>query len=73
MMRMVAPPFSGEVTVENVLFWSANVGINRMAVSPAAFNRAAVLRPALVVCTSPVQEAAVEGEEEEEGAWGGVT
>lgn len=75
-MRMVAPPFSDEVTVEKVLlFWSAtvtaNVGIKRMAVSPAAFNKAEVPGPALVVWTSPVQEATVE--EEEGGGWDGVT
>lgn len=73
---MVAPLLSGEDTVEKVLdFWSptvtANVGMRRMAVSPAAFNKVEATGPALVVCTSPVQEVAPE-EEEGEG-WGGVT
>lgn len=63
---------SGEVTVEKVLdFWSAtvtaNVGIRRMAVSPAAFNKVEATEPALVVCTSPVQE------EDEDEECGGVT
>lgn len=74
---MVAPLLSGEEdTVEKVLvFWSptvtANVGISRMAVSPAAFNKVEATGPALVVCTSPVQGVAVEAEEGE--GWGGVT
>lgn len=76
MMRMVAPLLSGDVTLEKVLdFWSAtvtaNVGMSRMAVSPAAFNKVDVTAPALVVCTSPVQGVALEAEEGEE--WGGVT
>lgn len=62
--------------MEKVLdFWSAtetaNVGIRRMAVSPAAFNKVEVTGPALVVCTSPVQDIALEADEGE--AWGGVT
>lgn len=69
---MVAPLLSGEDTVVKFLdFWSptvtANVGIRRMAVSPAAFSK---VEPALVVCTSPTQDVALA--EEGEG-WGGVT
>lgn len=72
----MAPVLSGEVTVEKVLdFWSAtvtaNVGIKRMVVSPAAFNKVEATCPALVVCTSPVQDAALDTEEGE--GWGGVT
>lgn len=75
-IRMVAPLLSGEVTLEKVLvFWSATVtakvGIRRMAVSPAAFSKVEVTGPALVVCTSPVQDVALEAEEGEE--CGGVT
>lgn len=70
-IRMVAPLLSGEDTVVKFLdFWSptvtANVGIRRIAVSPAAFSK---VEPALVVCTSP--DAALEAEEGE--GWGGVT
>lgn len=73
---MVAPLLSGEDTVEKVLdFWSATVtakvGIKRMAVSPAAFNKVEATGPALVVCTSPVQDVALATEEGE--GWGGVT
>lgn len=76
MIRMVVPLLSGEVTLEKVrAFWSAtvtaNVGIRRMAVSPAAFNKVEATGPALVVCASPVQDVALEAEEGEE--WGGVT
>lgn len=64
---------SGEDTVVKFLdFWSptvtASVGIRRMAVSPAAFSK---VEPALVVCTSPVQDVALEAEEGE--GWDGVT
>ena len=67
---MVAPLLSGEDTVEKVLdFWSAtvtaNVGIRRMAVSPAAFSKVEATGPALLVCTSPVQDVATEAEEAE--------
>lgn len=62
--------------MEKVLdFWSAtvtaSVGIRRMAVSPAAFNKVEATGPALVVCASPVQDAALETEEGE--WWDGVT
>lgn len=71
---MVVPLLSGEDTVEKVLdFWSptASVGIRRMAVSPAAFSKVEATEPALVVCTSPVQDKAPEAEEDE--GCGGVT
>lgn len=66
---------SGEVTVVKVLaFWSvvtANVGIRRMAVSPAAFNNVEATWLALLVCTSPVQDATLEAQEGDE--WDDVT
>lgn len=65
-IRMVVPLLSGEDTVEKVLdFWSptASVGIRRIAVSPAAFSKVEVTGPALVVCTSPVQDRVPEAEE----------
>lgn len=71
MIRMVAPLLSGELTEEKVLDFcsateTANVGMRRMAVSPAAFSKVGVTGPALEVCTSPVQ-AVAEGAEEGEG------
>lgn len=63
--------------MENVLDFcsaivTASVGIKRIAVSPAAFNKVEVMGPAstFVVCTSPV-DAALEAKEGE--GWGGVT
>lgn len=75
-MRMVAALLSGEVTVEKVRVFcsateTASVGINRMAVSPAAFNKVEAIGPAFVVGTSPVQGAALETEDVE--GRGGVT
>lgn len=56
-------------------FWSAtltaNVGIKRIAVSPAAFSTVEEMGPALVVWVSPMQGGALEAEEGER--WGGVT
>lgn len=76
MIRIVAPLLSGELAAEKVLdFWSAtetaNVGIRRMAVSPAAFSKVEAMGPGLLVGTSPVHDVAL-GTEEVEG-WGGVT
>lgn len=65
---------SGEDTLEKVLvFWSpmASVGIRRMAVSPAAFSKLEATGPALLVCTSPVQDRVPEAEDGE--TCGGVT
>lgn len=72
MIRMVVPLLSGDDTVEKVRDFcsamvTAKVGIRRMAVSPAAFSRA----PALLVCTSPAQDATLAAGEGD--GCGGVT
>lgn len=71
MIRIVAL-LSGEKVRD---FWSAtltaNVGIRRMAASPAAFSMVEETGLALVVCTSPMQGGALEAEDGER--CGGVT
>lgn len=72
-IRTVVPLFeSDEETVEKVLAFcsaiaTARVGIRRIA-SPAAFSRVVVPAEALLVRTSPEEEAGLQGEE----WWGGV-